>query len=224
MIEQQIFDFLRQIKVNNNKPWFDAHRAQYEAAREAFLGFVAEFIKMCQAVDPAVGDQEPRQCVYRFNRDIRFSPDKSPYKRHFGAFVCPEGRKSHMPGYYFHLEPGTVFFCTGNYGLPPALLKRLRTEIANFPEDLDAIVTSEPFASRMELWDDEKLKTLPRGFDIDPRYADYLKFKSLNAKVDYTEGEVCQPAFLDTLRRDIEISAPLNAYFRRALETEPEDE
>lgn len=225
-IDPQIFNFLRDIRENNNKPWFDAHRQQYDAARASFLVFVGEFIKAVQAVDPGVGDHEPKQCVYRFNRDIRFSPDKSPYKRHFGAFVCPGGRKSTLPGYYLHIEPDNCFFCTGNYGLPTEMVRRLRTEIANFPEELDAIIKSEPFRSRTggELWDEEKLKKVPSGYDIAPQYADYLKYKSLNARVDYTEEEVTQTGFIDTLRSDIELTAPLNAYFRRALETEPESD
>lgn len=222
MIDRKIFEFLRGIKLNNNKPWFDAHRTEYDAARASFLVFVGSFIEMVQSVDPSVGTHEPKQCVYRFYRDIRFTADKSPYKRHFGAFVCPGGRKSHMPGYYIHIEPGNCFFCTGNYGLPPNLLKRLRTEVSNFPEELDAIVNEPSFKNRMTLWDEEKLKTAPRGFEIDPRYAEYIKLKSLNARVDYTEAEVTSTDFAKTLRRDIEISAPLNAYFRRALETEPE--
>lgn len=225
MIDPQIFTFLRDIRDNNSKPWFDAHRQQYEAARASFLVFVGKFIKMAQDADPGVGEHEPKACVYRINRDIRFSPDKSPYKRHFGAFVCPGGRQSPLPGYYLHIEPDNCFFCTGNYGLPADMVKRLRTEIANFPEELDAIVKNEDFRRRAGgLWDDEKLKKVPRGYDIATEYADYLKYKSLNARVDYTEPEVTSPGFEETLRRDIEITAPLNAYFRRALETEPEDD
>lgn len=223
-IDPEILTFLREIKVNNNKPWFDAHRAQYEQARASFLVFVSKFIEMVQAADPGVGEQEPKQCVYRFNRDIRFSPDKSPYKRHFGAFVCPGGRKSVLPGYYLHIEPDNMFFCTGNYGLPSDMIKRLRTEICNFPEDLEAILEDKAFKSRMTLWDEEKLKSMPRGYEIDPRYAEYLKFKSLNARVDYTEAEITSEGFSDMLSRDIEISKPLNDFFRRALETEPEDD
>lgn len=223
MIDPQILAFLRDIRANNNKPWFDAHRAQYEAARTAFLDFVAKFIGMVQAVDPGVGEHEPKGCVYRFNRDIRFSPDKSPYKRHFGAFVCPGGRKSTLPGYYLHIEPDNYFFCTGNYGLPTDMVKRLRTEISNFPEELDAILKNKAFVGRATMWDDEKLKKVPSGYDIAPEYAEYLKYKSLNARVDYTEQEITSPGFADMLRRDIEITYPLNAYFRRALETEPEE-
>ncbi len=224
MIDPEVFKFLREIRDNNNKQWFDTHRAEYDLARTSFLGFVGRFIEMVQKVDPTVGEHDPKQCVYRFYRDIRFSADKSPYKRHFGAFVCQGGRKSHMPGYYMHVEPGNCFFCTGNYGLPPEMLKRLRTEVSNFPEELDAIVNEEEFKRRMRLWDEEMLKTTPRGYDIAPQYAEYLKLKSLNARVDYTESEVTAEDFEEKLLHDIETSAPLNAYFRRALDTEPDDD
>ena len=224
-LPSSVLTFLEDIRDNNNRAWFEANRARYEAARSAFLSFVEFMIVAVQAVDPGVGEQEAAKCIYRMNRDIRFSPDKSPYKRHFGAFVAPGGRKSVLPGYYLHIQPGNEsFFCTGNYGLSAELLKRLRTEVANFPEELDAIVTAPAFKERMTLSDDEKLKTLPRGYVIEPRYQDYLKYKSLNAVARYSDNEVTSPGFGRRLKADIALGQPLNAFSRRALETEAEED
>ena len=224
-LPSSVLTFLEDIRDNNNRAWFEANRARYEAARSAFLSFVEFMIVAVQAVDPGVGEQEAAKCIYRMNRDIRFSPDKSPYKRHFGAFVAPGGRKSVLPGYYLHIQPGNEsFFCTGNYGLSAELLKRLRTEVANFPEEWDAIVTAPAFKERMTLSDDEKLKTLPRGYVIEPRYQDYLKYKSLNAVARYSDNEVTSPGFGRRLKADIALGQPLNAFSRRALETEAEED
>ncbi len=224
-ISPLILTFLSDIKENNNKPWFDANRAIYDAAKAEFLSFTEFFIEAVRSVDGGIEEQEPAKCIYRINRDVRFSPDKSPYKRHFGAFVAPGGRKSVLPGYYLHVQPGDEsFFCTGNYGLSAELLRRLRTEVANFPEELDAIVSSPAFRGRLRLADDEKMKVLPRGYSCDERYADYLKYKSLNAIVRYSDSELLAPGFGARLREDVALGQPLNAFFRRALETEPEEE
>ncbi len=224
-IDPSILSFLADVKLNNNKPWFDANRKRFESARDSFISFVEGMVANVQAADANIGPQDPAKCIYRMNRDIRFAPDKSPYKRHFGAFVAPGGRTSPLPGYYLHIQPGNEsFFCSGNYGLDAQLLKRLRTEITNFPEELDAIVTDPAFRKRMRLSDDEKLKTLPRGYSIEPRYADYLKYKSLDAIVYYSDTELVTPGFSDKLRNDIILAQPLNAFFHRALETEPEED
>ena len=223
-IAPSILAFLADIKANNSKTWFDANRGRYDAAKVVFVDFVQQMIASVVAIDSAVEPQEAAKCVYRINRDVRFSPDKSPYKRHFAAFVAPGGRKSPLPGYYLHIQPGESFFCSGNCCLAPQLLKRLRTEISNFPEELHEIVTNPDFQKRLLLSDDEKLKSLPRGFSIEPQYAEYLKHKNLNAMVRYSDAELTAPDFADRLAEDMRLAQPLNAFFLRALQTEPEDD
>ncbi len=224
-IDPSILAFLADIADNNNKAWFDANRTRYQAVRNAFLELVEVMVAHTQSVDSNIGVQDVAKCLYRINRDTRFSPDKSPYKRHFGAFVAPGGRTSPLPGYYLHIQPNNEsFFCSGNYSLDAYLLKRLRTEVSNFPEELDAILHDPAFRNRLTLAEDEKLKSAPRGFSIDPRYADYLKYKTLNAMVRYTDDEVTAPGFVNRLCDDISLAQPLNAFFYRALTTEPDEE
>lgn len=222
-IEPLVYQFLKDLAANNNKPWFDAHREYYQQARNAFLSFCESFLETVGEIDPTIGPLDTKGTVYRINRDVRFSPDKSPYKRHFCIFAAPGGKNSRLPGYYLHIQPDYNIFGSGNYGLDAEELKRLRTEICNFPEELAAIVESDAFRARLSLSDDEKLKTVPRGYEIEPRYADYLKHKSLSAFRTYTDEEVMQDNFLDILKADMELARPLNAFFRRALETEAED-
>ena len=99
--------FLRDIAVNNNREWFHAHHDYYEAARAAFESMVARLIARITVFDSSVQYLTVSDCTYRFYRDIRFSSDKSPYKRHFGAYVNARGKKSFHGGYYLHLEPET---------------------------------------------------------------------------------------------------------------------
>src|SRR5689334_499696 len=101
MLEPQTVRFLKGLKKNNNKPWFDAHRAQYEAGRIDFSNFIQLVIDVMEKKDPAIAGLTSKQCMFRINRDIRFSKDKTPYKTNFGASMKRGGRKSPFAGYYF---------------------------------------------------------------------------------------------------------------------------
>ena len=106
--------FLRDIAVHNNREWFHEHREEYDAARAAFESMVAELIARITVFDPAVQYLGVGDCTYRFYRDTRFSPDKSPYKRHFGAYINAKGKKAFQGGYYFHLEPENCMLAGGS--------------------------------------------------------------------------------------------------------------
>ena len=129
MLEPQTLKFLTQLKNNNNKPWFDAHRAQYEAARIDFSNFIQLVIDAVQKTDTTITGLMSKDCMFRINRDIRFSNDKTPYKAHFGASIKRGGRKSPFTGYYFHLEPGASFVGGGMWMPEAPALKNMRQEI-----------------------------------------------------------------------------------------------
>ena len=109
MFQPSTLKFLRDLKKNNNKPWFDAHRNQYEDARNDFENFIGAVLEKLGKKDDTIRDLKPKQCMFRINRDIRFSKDKSPYKTNFGASIDRGGKKSIFAGYYLHLEPGKSF-------------------------------------------------------------------------------------------------------------------
>jgi len=101
-----IHHFLRQIAANNNREWFLAHKQQYLESKTEFEAGIAEAIARIATFDEEISHLQVKDCTYRFYRDIRFSPDKSPYKRHFGAYICAKGKKALRGGYYIHVEPG----------------------------------------------------------------------------------------------------------------------
>ena len=178
-----VLSFLQELQTHNNRDWFEAHRTQYREAQQHFNAFTAELIRGVEAFDPSVRNVDVKDCTYRIYRDIRFSPDKSPYKNHFGAYICPGGRKSGYAGYYFHIEPeqghyigGSLLAC-GVYCPDKAVLASIREEICDQGEAfVQAVRQAEGFG-----WDEEyKLKKVPQGFPKDSPYADYLKYK------DYT--------------------------------------
>jgi uncharacterized protein (TIGR02453 family) len=178
---QKVLSFLQQIRDNNNKAWFDEHKAEYQQAKLVFTEFVDKLIAGIAEFDDSVKDLTPKDCMYRFNRDTRFSPNKMPYKTHFGAFVCPKGKNSGYSGYYFHIEPSGSGYLgghqldTGVYCPEPNVLKSIREEIYFNGETFDSAVR---LAGDFALEDSQALKKVPRGYPADFKYADYLKLKS----------------------------------------------
>src|SRR5215470_17521502 len=114
---QATLEFLRDLRANNNKPWFDANRKRYDAARAAFETFVAEVISGITAFDD-LGSLMPKDCIYRINRDIRFSMDKTPYKTNMGAVIVRGGRNSGVRSYYVQSEPDEQAGNTGGLYIP----------------------------------------------------------------------------------------------------------
>ena len=127
---KDIFAFLKELRENNNREWFAEHKATYIHLKSGYEELVDELIGRIALWDEEVRNLKAKDCVYRIYRDVRFSPDKSPYKTHFGAYICGfRGRNSGRCGYYIHIEPGRSLLGGGCYCPEPALLKRLRQDI-----------------------------------------------------------------------------------------------
>src|ERR1700730_13780996 len=109
MLQSSTLKFLKNLKKHNNKAWFDTNRSTYENAKADFENFIQSVLHRHGKKDADLKDLVARKCMFRINRDVRFSKDKSPYKTNFGASMDRGGRKSGFAGYYFHLEPGSSF-------------------------------------------------------------------------------------------------------------------
>jgi uncharacterized protein (TIGR02453 family) len=185
MLEPQTLKFLAQLKKNNNKPWFDAHRLQYEAARIDFSNFIQLLIEALQQTDTTVTGLTSRDCMFRINRDVRFSNDKSPYKSNFGAIIKAGGRKSGNAGYYFHCSPGESFAGGGLWMPDAAALKKVRQEIDYNWDEFQSILNARPFKKifgDMYTKGDVSLSTAPKGYGKDNPALPYLKLKSFIAE------------------------------------------
>lgn len=188
-----ICNFLSEVAENNNREWFAAHKATYLKAKESFEQGVAEALARLSEFDSEIAHLEAKDCCYRFYRDIRFSTDKSPYKRHFGAYISAHGRKALRGGYYIHVQPGHCLLAFGCWWLPTNILTSCRNEImANIDQWREAVENGQfvkafgyPNAGE---WTDESLsnkgfggqqplKTAPKGFPRDYEYLQYLKMK-----------------------------------------------
>ena len=138
---KEVVDFLRRLKDNNNREWFNAHKAEYRRADSLFKEFAAALIDGISSFDGSVGGLTLADCTYRIYRDTRFSPDKSPYKTHMGVFVAPHGKKAGYAGYYFHLDPneGSMMYA-GLYMPEPIVLRSVREEIIDNGDGLVAAI------------------------------------------------------------------------------------
>src|SRR4026207_2423805 len=148
MLQSSTLKFLKDLKKNNNKPWFDANRERYEEAKADFANFIQQVIDVHSKKDKTLASLKAKDCMFRINRDVRFSKDKSPYKTNFGASINKGGKKAFgSAGYYFHLEPGGSFTGGGLYGPAPEELKKTRQEIDYNFTDFKKIIHSKKFRS-----------------------------------------------------------------------------
>ncbi len=178
---EALLAFLSGLAQNNNKAWLEAHRETYAALRGQFLGLVTRVLDGITLFDAQVGIVEPKDCLYRINRDIRFSPDKSPYKTYFSAGICPQGRSSNMPGYYFHISDKAEFLAAGGIYMPePRQLALIRRHIAEQPARLAAVLEAPEFVATFGTLEGERLKRPPQGFDESTPYIEMIKLKSFS--------------------------------------------
>jgi uncharacterized protein (TIGR02453 family) len=193
---QPTLDFLLALQMHNNKPWFDAHRDTYQAARLRFEEFVDAFIDEFRSIED-FADLSVKDCLFRINRDVRFSKDKSPYKPNMSASVALGGKHSIRAPYYLHIEPPDKSFLAGGvYAPTPDQLTAMRRSIDRDPAPLKAAITSRPFKQYFGALSGEKLKTPPRGYASDHPEIELLKYKQFIAGHNLADKDVLAPRLL----------------------------
>lgn len=219
MIQKSTFDFLNKLKKNNNKEWFDKNRSTYEIAKKDFQAFVDELILSISKFDPAVKHLEAKKCVFRINRDIRFSKDKTPYKTNFGASISPGGKGSFTAGYYVHLEPNAIFLAGGMWQPEPPLLNAIRQEIDYNAGEFKKIINHKDFKKYFGgLSDEDKLKTVPKGYDKAHPEIEILKNKSFIVVHNLKDNNVLSKDALKYCTAVFKAMHPLNLFLRRACD------
>ena len=212
---KETLQFLRELAVHNNKEWFDQNRTRYKACRERFERFTDEYIRrLTEEVDPTLKGLKAKDCIWRINRDIRFSNDKRPYKEWFGAFpAAGGGKKSPQGGYYVHIQPGNCMFAAGIWCPEKDLLRGLRDDIVGNYDELEEIMASPAFQEYFTDFDtDYMLTRVPAGYDADFVHADWLKRKTFTISTPLTDKQVCAPDFMDQLIRIAKAAYPINRF------------
>lgn len=221
MIQAATLKFLRSLAKNNNKPWFDAHRSEYEIARKDFELFLQSVIDGFGKIDSSIAPLEARQCMFRINRDVRFSKNKMPYKINFGASINRGGRKSIYAGYYFHLEPRNSFAGGGLWMPMPAETHKVRQEIDYCWDEFGKMLRSKSFKSLYGDFDNDpgvSLVNVPRGYDKDNPAAQYLKLKSWTATCGLTNSELTDKTLVKKTIQAFKVLQPFIDFMNRAIE------
>ena len=213
-IEQTTIKFLADLSRHNDRLWFAENRSRYEAARENYIRFVQAVIDEIVTFEPIYRGLEAKSCIFRINRDTRFSHDKSVYKTNFGAFMVRGGKKNgdKFPGYYLHIEPGQSFVAGGAYIPPAPWLSAIRENISENGDRLVRIISSRDYMSYFSGLEGEKLKVPPRGYAKDNPHIELIKMKSFLAERQFTDAEVISPGFFATVTRAFRAMKPLNDF------------
>lgn len=193
MIQASTIKFLKDLKKNNNKPWFDKNRKVYEGAKADFAGFIQKVIEQHGKKDRMIASLQVKDTLFRINRDVRFSKDKSPYKDNMGAYLARGGKKSIFAGYYFHCQPGRCFMGGGLWMPMPPELTRVRQEIDYNFAAFKKITGNTKFKSIYgDLSRDAEytLSRLPKGYEPGNPAAEYLKLKSFVALSPLKESDL----------------------------------
>jgi len=221
MLQNTTLKFLKGLRNNNNKPWFEDHRQDYDAAREDFQSFIESIIGRHSKKDEDISSLKAKECMFRINRDVRFSKDKSPYKANLGASIARGGKKSIFAGYYFHCEPGQSFTGGGIWMPMPAEVKKIRQEIDYCFEEFSAIVRSKKFKSVYGDLDKEEqisLTNVPKGYEKDNPAAEYVKLKSWIATRKITDAELTSKGLGKLVLESFEVLQPLVKFINKGLE------
>lgn len=220
MIQPATLQFLKGLKKNNNKAWFDAHRPAYETAKKDFEGFIQVVLQKHSSKDPSIASLEAKKCLFRINRDVRFSKDKSPYKTNMGASMTSGGKKSPLAGYYFHIEPGKSFVGGGLYMPLPDQLAKVRQEVDYNFEEFKKIVTSKKFKKIFGALDTSEglqLSRIPKGYEAENPASAFLKLKSFIAMADVPDKELTSKALTKKTLEVLETIQPLLEFLNRAV-------
>jgi len=213
VIPPSVFAFLRDLKRNNDRAWFNANKARWVAEmRDPLLAFIAGFApKLARIGRRLVADPSPvGGSLFRIHRDTRFARDKSPYKTHAGIyFGRVEGRESPAPGFYLHVEPGDVFMGAGIWRPEPEVLKQVR----------DAIVAEPARWKRVGrgLDDGERLVRPPRGYDPEHPLVEDLKRKQFIVSRRFGERDASRPGFSERYAAACKEAVPLIRFLTEAV-------
>lgn len=218
---KDFFSFFEELAQNNNRPWFNENKARYY---ESVVNPISEFI-VCMAprlkkISPHyIADPKPHGgSMFRIYRDVRFSPDKSPYKTHAGVhFRHTAGKDAHAPGFYVHLAPDGLYFGGGVWRPPSPQLSRIRDFIADNPRAWGKVTRAKKIHEVGGIQGDS-LKRPPRGFDAEHEHIEDLKRKSFYVMSEAPASDALSPDFADDVAEAFRRAAPLNRFITTALD------
>jgi len=213
-IQASTLQFLRDLSNNNTRDWFQANKAQYDAALDNMK-------QMTSAIENVLGETDhlDKSTLFRIYRDVRFSKDKAPYKNNFGAGFT-RATKRLRGGYYVHIEPGASFVGGGFWQPNNDDLKRIRDEFVVDDKPIRQIMADATFQKYFATLQGDALKTVPRGYDKDSPALDLIRKKSFTVSRQFTDEEVLAENFLREVKLTMQAMRPYFDYMSMVLTTD----
>ncbi|MBA3828213.1 MAG: DUF2461 domain-containing protein [Taibaiella sp.] len=218
MIQPSTLKFLTGLSKNNNKPWFDEHKKEYDLVKTDFEHFVTGMLEKMGGIESELPALKAKDCIFRIYRDVRFSKDKTPYKAHLSAVFSKGGRKHSGAGYYLHLEPGKSFAGGGIWMPEKETLKPMRQEIDYNFEEFKKIIGGKEFKTLFKKPEGEQLKTVPQGYNTDNPAIEYLKMKSIIVEHQISDKELSSTSLQAKCLHVFTVMKPLVDFINRSLD------
>ena len=215
---KEILDFLKDLEANNSRDWFEQNKDRYDSTRKKFLSTTEQLIHDIRQFDNEIPVLNPKDCVFRIFRDVRFSKDKLPYKSNYGCFIARGGKKSGFAGYYLHVQPGECFLSGGIYMPVPEYLQAIRQEIYYHPKNYIDLIENKQFKSTYTLEYFDKLKTAPKGYPKDWEHVELLKNRNYAFGHHIEDAELNSSDFMEKAIELFKIIYPLNKYLNKAVD------
>lgn len=196
----------------------DANKKWYLDTKAELLEDVAVMLKQLTDLEPELSAFQPKDCVFRQNRDVRFSANKDPYKTNFGVYFSPKGKKSPGPGYYLQIQPGNSFLAGGIWMPETEALKKIRKEIDYSGNELEKIENDPEFKKLFKGIEGEKLKTSPRDYEPTHPFIEYLKLKSFTVSTPVSDHSIESGEFIALALNGFSKMKPFNDFLSQAME------
>ncbi|MNK22680.1 hypothetical protein D3C87_409610 [compost metagenome] len=218
MLKKSTFNFLRELVENNNREWFAKNKHLYEDAKLDLFALTAPLIKELSALDPEFSaETEPKKCLLRIYRDVRFSLNKDPYKKNYGIAFDVKGYGPSTPAYYLHLEPGNCFFGVGFWMPESKVVKSIREEIDYSGDEFLEVINDKDYKAIFSLSKEDTLKKAPKGYEIDHPMIEYLRLKSFISIYPLKEEDFYKNDIVDKLTNAFKIIQPFIIFLRKAV-------
>lgn len=212
-----LLKFLKDLEKNNTKEWFHENNETYQKLRSDFIQFVGQLIEEIAKFDKGVAGLDPKKCIFRINRDIRFSKEKSPYKTNFGAAMGEGGKKTEKAGYYFHAEPGKSFIAGGIWMPSSEVLSNIRQEIDYNQDEFKKLLETKDFKKYFGELEGESLKTAPKGYTTDHPLIEVIRQKSF-VMTHYYEDKELKEIKAKEVAGVFEKMKPVNDFLNRSFD------
>jgi len=216
---KECISFLKQLKRNNNREWFEKHKSEFESyAKTPMQSFITalqtHFARFAHEFD-----LNPKRSIFRIYRDIRFSHDKTPYKTHIAAHFVLRGKPKGFvgSGYYLEIGPGELYIGGGIYIPDSEQLKKIRKAIAIRGEEFLSIVESRRFRKLFAPFEWKKLQRIPKGYEENHPMAEWLKYKQFFVGVSWPESICYKASFVKESAKICEELTPLVRFLNSAL-------